>query len=356
MNRQIEKLSKQRLTGGEEDLDPTMGLTSGSRMAKKYNITYLHDKRMAIYDKMDELALQPDSVAAKAQYKRMVDRYGTREQYFLNTASILREYNDGEGLQPTRKRHLTLKYLTAIGENEPVDLEIDEDDLNTCGSCGGGIVEHCSEGMVVCTKCGIARTFLKNGVSNYTFNQLTQEQTQTTRFTYDRMSHFCDKLAQFQAKEYTMIPEDVMAKIETELKKEKTVDLTEFTKLDMKKILKKTGLSQYYEHSNYLIVLLSGAKPLQLDGYTEETLKLMFKHVESPFEKYKHIMKETSKMNDRKSFLNYNYVLRKFFEILEMKDCADQFPLLKNLEKVRAYDRVWYKICEELNWPFYRSV
>ena len=74
----------------------------------------------------------------------------------------------------------------------------------------------------------------------------------------------------------------------------------------------------------------------------------MFKQTEEPFSK--HCPKE------RKNFLNYSYVFHKFFEILDMPEFADCFPLLKSRDKLKKADESWEKICKELNWPFYPSV
>jgi hypothetical protein len=52
-------------------------------------------------------------------------------------------------------------------------------------------------------------------------------------FSYKRINHFNEWLAQFQAKESTEIPDEVYEKIIAEIKKERIKDLS---KLDTKKI------------------------------------------------------------------------------------------------------------------------
>lgn len=116
----------------------------------------------------------------------------------------------------------------------------------------------------------------------------------------------------------------------------------------MKKILKKLQLTQYYEHTTYIISKLSGIPPPTISRETEEKIRLMFRQIQPPFEK--HCPK------DRTNFLSYSYVLHKFFQLLELDDFVKYFSLLKNREKLKHQDKIWEKICGDLNWDYYPSI
>jgi len=116
----------------------------------------------------------------------------------------------------------------------------------------------------------------------------------------------------------------------------------------MKKILKKLQLTQYYEHTTYIISKLSGIPPPTISRETEEKIRLMFRQIQPSFEK--HCPK------DRTNFLSYSYVLHKLFQLLELDDFVKYFPLLKSREKLKHQDKIWEKICDDLNWDYYPSI
>lgn len=116
----------------------------------------------------------------------------------------------------------------------------------------------------------------------------------------------------------------------------------------MKRILKKLDLQQYYEHSTYIISKLSKVPPPTINRETEEKIRLMFRQIQLPFEKYC--------PKNRTNFLSYSYVLHKIFELLELDDFVKYFPLLKSRDKLKQQDEIWEKICEELGWDFYPSI
>ena len=169
-------------------------------------------------------------------------------------------------------------------------------------------------------------------------------------FTYyvNGEMHLNEWLAQFQAKESIEIPDEIYNKILTELRKNRVTDMKKLNLPYMKKILKKLHLTQYYEHTTYIISKLSGVPPPTISRETEEKIRLMFRQIQVPFEKYC--------PKDRTNFLSYSYVLHKFFQLLELDDFIKYFPLLKSREKLKHQDKIWEKICSDLNWDYYPSV
>ena len=55
-------------------------------------------------------------------------------------------------------------------------------------------------------------------------------------YSYKRINHFNEWLAQFQAKETTQIPQEVYDKILLELKKERITNMVDITKSKIKQI------------------------------------------------------------------------------------------------------------------------
>jgi hypothetical protein len=164
-----------------------------------------------------------------------------------------------------------------------------------------------------------------------------------------RLNHFKEILSQFQAKETTQIPQDVMDKIKKRIKKERIQDLaTEINYEKMREILKKLKCTNFYEHVPYILNRINGKTAPVMSREVEERLRFMFKEIQSSF--IKHCPK------NRSNFLSYSYVLYKFCELLELDSYLQCFPLLKNRDKLYNQDKIWEKICADLRWQFIKSI
>lgn len=133
-----------------------------------------------------------------------------------------------------------------------------------------------------------------------------------------------------------------------ELKKQR-INIVDFTKIDnVKKILKKLKLNDYYEHTAFIISKITCKSAPSINKDSEEILKKMFDKIQEPFER--HCPK------NRINFLSYSYVLHKFFQLLGFDNFVNCFPLLKSRQKLRIQDEIWKKICLDCKWEFYPSV
>ena len=157
-----------------------------------------------------------------------------------------------------------------------------------------------------------------------------------------------DGLSQFQAKESTEVPKEIYDRILLELHKNRLYEMKKLTLSHVKQVLKKLQLTQYYEHATHIISKLSGMPPPTINRETEEKLRLMFRQIQSPFEKHC--------PPSRTNFMSYSYVLHKFCQLLELDDFIKCFPLLKSRDKLRQQDKIWEQICDDLHWEFIPSV
>lgn len=354
MNRHIERATKKTLKKNEQD-NVYSFVINGQRYPQKYDIDYNNRKYLEYFDLMDTLATKTDPVSVR-QLEKMQQTYGTRDEYFLKTALIVSEYESVAPHDGERKKELISKYFSVLNQEIPL-FDIECVNTTECPECGGELSPMAPEDALYCEDCGVTQQISMNNSSrNYTYQQM-RETSFAPKYSYDRLSHFTDKLAQIQAKENTHVSEEHLERIRAEIRKENVPDSVKFTRQFIIKMLKRANLPKLYENSLYILkTLYPEFKPLKLDSQAEETLKEMFKMIEKPFEKHKNLMKETVSMNERKSFLNYSYVLRKCFEILDMPEFAELCPLLKDEDKIKTYDKVWRLICDELCFPFYASV
>jgi len=208
-----------------------------------------------------------------------------------------------------------------------------------CQSCNKGemiAVEH--EGIMVCNVCAKQVTYLiENEKPSY-----KEPPKEACFYAYKRINHFKEILAQFQAKETTQIPEEVLENIKQQLHKER-IPLSKFTNSKAKEVLKKLGYNKYYEHIPFIKDKL-GIKPPIMTPELEETLCNLFMEIQGPYAKFC--------PDDRVNFLNYYYTVYKLCELLEKTEFLSYFPMLKDKEKRIEQDDIWKKICEELNWVF----
>ena len=234
------------------------------------------------------------------------------------------------------------KYLSNIDETyiKVTDYSVQTD---VCKFCGRGEmipVEH--DGLLVCNKCfKTTQYFVDNDRNSY-----KDPPKEICFYAYKRINHFREILAQFQAKETTQIPDDVLENVKLQIKKER-VDVEKLTNNMAKDILKKLGYNKYYEHIPFIKDKL-GIKPPVMSQELEEILCNLFMDIQAPYAKYC--------PQDRVNFLNYYYTIYKLCEILDQTQFLPYFPMLKDRDKQIEQDEIWKKICSELDWEFIPTI
>jgi hypothetical protein len=216
-------------------------------------------------------------------------------------------------------------------------------DTDTCSSCGSGeMVPVEVDGLLICSHCSANRPYLvENDKPSY-----KEPPKEVCFYAYKRINHFREILAQFQAKESTQIPHEVLSAIKQQIKKER-ITLDQVTNKKAKDILKKLGFNKYYEHIPFIKDKL-GIKPPIMCSELEETLCRLFMEIQAPYAKFC--------PEDRVNFLNYYYTVYKLCELLDQTQFLPFFPMLKDREKRIEQDEIWKKICAELGWEFIPTV
>lgn len=245
----------------------------------------------------------------------------------------------------SQKRDILEEYTCAV--NNVVDmrsLKIEED---RCNQCNMELQLLSNESKMVCPMCGLQSNILID-TDKGTYTETPPE---NSYFAYKRLNHLNECLVQFQAKENTVIPQEVCDTIKYELIKERRNDLSKLNATLIRGYLKKhsdKGYNKYYEHIPHILNRLNGVKPKTLTSKMEDDIRRIFMMVQDPFD---HHSKTT-----RNNFLSYNYFLNKACRILNYdEDLCNCFPLLKSEEKLRHQDELWEKICKDLNLPFHSS-
>ena len=214
-----------------------------------------------------------------------------------------------------------------------------------CSTCDEEMTFYQNEAKLGCPSCGHEEFILVDS-EKPSYKDPPRE---ITYFAYKKQNHFNEWLAQFQAKENTDIPQDVIEAVLGELRKERISDPKRVKKEKILEILRKLKMSKMYDHVQQIKNRIQQQMTsLTLSKEIEEKLQHMFKEIQPAFIKYC--------PKGRSNFLSYPYVLYKMCQLLEMDEFLPCFQLLKSREKLYQQDQVWQKICDELGWQFIRSI
>lgn len=305
------------------------------------------------------------------QLQSIIDNKTPVESYYLKNADIMLKYYGAQEKTQIVSNHAAnqntfLKYLnpttsadaTGVSKKELFEQYASRMKLNTapttetnvqdmsehCDRCNVSREEIGSEGILVCPICGSEEYMLV--VSD--FPSFRDPPKERNNYAYKKINHLNEILNQFQAKESTIIPDEVMHEVVCEIKKRRIQNIADMTEKDMREILKKLNRSKYYEHATHILSRLNGNPPPTITPEIEEKIRAMFQEIQAPFLLYC--------PDERTNFLSYSYILYKFFELLELDEYKVYFPLLKSRDRLIAHDEIWKKICDYLKWEFISSV
>ena len=301
--------------------------------------------------------------------KRLAQEDPLKDYYLKNADIILKYYGSADKIQSVSTtpadQNTFVKYLMApttedagVSKKDLYDEFTSRMKMNTgiepsekvkdttehCERCNVAREELSEDGILVCPKCGSEEYMLV--VSD--FPSFRDPPKERNNYAYKKINHLNEILNQFQAKESTIIPDEVMNEVILEIRKRRIQNVAELSEVAMREILKKLNRSKYYEHATHILSRLNGNPPPTITPEIEEKVRAMFQEIQAPFLLYC--------PDDRTNFLSYSYILYKFFELLELDEYKIYFPLLKSRDRLIAHDTIWEKICSYLHWEFIRSV
>lgn len=329
--------------------------------AKKKHLTKLLEngntnieQELEIKDTIKDINIQIKEIKSnKKKYylnnnKHIFDYFENKKEVSLdnNKTKILNSFFkvklEEEVIHDTKNNDTIRQYLSNLDETFiDVNKYIFETDI--CQYCKKGeLIPIDHEGIMVCNNCHKHVQYLvENEKPSY-----KEPPKEACFYAYKRINHFREILAQFQAKETTQIPDEVLENIKNQIKKER-IDLTALNNKKAKEILKKLGYNKYYEHIPFIKDKL-GIKPPVMTPELEDSLCNLFMEIQGPYAKFC--------PDDRVNFLNYYYTVYKLCELLDQVQFLPYFPMLKDREKRIEQDEIWKKICEELNWEFIPTI
>ena len=213
-------------------------------------------------------------------------------------------------------------------------------DRNFCMDCKLRKIVDYERSTLVCTKCGLCEYYPVYAVShNHTM------QHSRRKCIYKRSDNFKVILNQFFYGGKRVVPDDIMETIRHEIHDETNILYPyeiPITIPILECILKRNELTMYKNSIYFIYFKLSGGSFPHITTKEYNTILNVFNVVSSIYDKYK--------PNDRKSFLNYSFVLKKLSIMLEKVECAKCIPQLKTHSKPKELERVWELITKDPEW------
>lgn len=237
------------------------------------------------------------------------------------------------------------QYWKNVGSTDIIQTQDYVMDSETCLYCNQGeLIPLEEEGVLICnnTTCG---KFVIHIINNQKppNKEIPNEVSYTA---YIRLNHFKEILSQFQAKETTKIPEEVLDAVKQRIKKERK-NVNELNYLEMRNILSILGYNKYFEHIQYINSIL-GIKPPIMNEELIETLCVLFIEIQQPWAIFCPIT--------RTNFFNYTYILCQLCVLLNQHQYLPFIPMMKDRIKQLEQDMIWKKVCDYLDWEYFPTV
>lgn len=314
-----------------------------------------HDNTIEVKDRISEIKLQI-KICKQRKKAYLLDNSKYIFDYFEEKKSIatinstvtknqiLKSFfkMDEPITEIPKKSNTVEKYLGNV-DDAFLDVNAFVCQTDICSNCGKGeLMELEDEGVLICSNCAKRTPYLIDN-EKPSYKDAPKE---VCFYAYKRINHFKEILTQFQGKETTQIPKDIIENIKTQIKKER-IDLKTITNAKTKDILKRLGYNKYYEHIPFIKDKL-GIRPPVMPQELEEKLCNLFADLQAPYSRFC--------PDDRVNFLNYYYTAYKLCELLDEREFLQHFSMLKDREKIIEQDAIWRNICEELNWEFIATI
>ena len=341
LNNKIKKINKTIDSINNEGIKDEYYSKTAHILYKYYDnvktVSQRHHKNIGVHNNLDTLAEEYENGKhsnSTTQPKRTVIDFLKNNKKKSYSSTKISDFVDRE--EKSNRANLLESYTKVVHPNDykPV-RKLKKIDIDICKLCEIEMTLIQSEGFVVCPQCGREEHILIDSDKP----SYKDPPPEAGEFTYKRINRFDEWLTQYQAKETTEIPQEVLDSILLEMKKEGVTNLCLLTMDKVRGYLKKLGLNKYYEHIPHIIYCLNGLPTPRLTQETEEKLRSMFRQIQDIF--------DIVCPDDRTNFLSYSYLLRKLLELLGEDEHKKYFRLHKSREKIYQHDKVNGPLCHE---------
>lgn len=338
LNAIIPTLKKGQVSEYMEISDQIKTITSQIRELKLEKKRYLLDNSKYIFDFFE----QKKQISGNSiNVNQNTDTLNS----FFKIKSTNNESSDINNEKYTQSKQYLQQYWRNmnIGTLQPQDYIINADKCEYCNE--GELIPQDEEGVLICNNLQCCKFVTYIVDSNKPSNKEPPNEVSYT--AYIRLNHFKEILSQFQAKETTQIPEEVIENIRARIKKERITNMKEINYDKMRDILRKLNYNKYFEHIQYINSLF-GVKPPIMNEELHETLCVLFIEIQKPW--------AVHCPPNRTNFFNYTYTLYQLCVLLDQTQYLPYIPMMKDREKQLEQDMIWKRVCEDLDWEYFPTV
>ena len=242
-----------------------------------------------------------------------------------------------------------MELLEYINEHfDEIECELNGDEFkepkkhkrNFCIDCNLEMLIDYEKSTLVCTKCGVFEYYPVH-VQSYNHTMRYSRR----KCVYKRYDNFKTILDQFFYGGNKVVPDDVMKAIRNEICNRDNI-LYNYTipiTIPILECILKRNKMMKYKNIIYFIFFKLKSQPLPYITITEKDMMLnMFNVVSNIYDKYK--------PKDRKSFLNYSFVLKKLLIMLGKVEYAKYITPLKTNSKQKELERIRELITKDPEW------
>jgi len=203
----------------------------------------------------------------------------------------------------------------------------------------------------VCENCGYVSTTTHSNISYKDIDRVNL----SSKYTYDRRSHFRDTINQYQGKQNANIPKQIyedlieqfvlhgiIPKNYKDLQKEDAFQSV--TKEHIVLFLKEIKQTKHYEDVTLLHYQLTGKPTPNISHLENQLLNDFDQLIEIYDKKFKNI--------ERKNFINTQYVLYQLLKRHKFPCKKDDFNMLKTVDRKYYHDTICSELFLELGWSF----
>ena len=209
-----------------------------------------------------------------------------------------------------------------------------------CMDCKLRKIVDYERSTLVCTKCGLCEYYLVYVAS---YNHMMQPSRR--KCIYKRSDNFKVILNQFFYGGKRVVPDDIMETIRGEIHDGTKILYPYEIPLTipiLECILKRNELSMYKDSIYFIYFKLSGGSFPHITPEEYNAILNVSNVVSSIYDKYR--------PNDKKSFLNYSFVLKELLIMLGKVEYAKCIPQPKTHSKWKELERVWELITKDHEW------
>lgn len=253
-------------------------------------------------------------------------------------------------------------YITDILNFQTNNTNCTCENNNLCTNCKNDVIkcENCENiefdvdgNLFTCIVCGIQIDLINTSSCIKDIERINI----SSKYTYDRRSHFKECINQFQAKQNQNIPDKVFQDLYNQIRihnleegSENTPPEIKYRKLNKEHIqmfLKELNHTKYYEDIIYIYHKITN-KPAEDISHLESKLMEDFDILIDQYDKkYKN-----SNQHKRKNFINIQCILYQLLLKHNYKCKRSDFNILKTVDKKSIHEEIILELFKDLSWNF----